>query len=141
MGKVMVSLSSKINESGAIIINSNLPKVLGDETQLIRVFQNLIDNSIKYSGDKQPTIFISAEDYEDKYLIKVKDNGIGIPIEYKDRIFEIFERLHSTKDYPGTGIGLAICKRIIERHGGRIWLDDTITEGAQFCFTLIKGEK
>ncbi len=141
MGKVMVALSSKIHETGAVIVNGNLPKVLGDETQIVRVFQNLLDNSIKYSGGKQPTIFINAEDNGDKYLLRVRDNGIGIQPEYKDRIFEIFERLHSTKDYPGTGIGLAICKRIVERHGGRIWLDESITEGAQFCFTLIKGKK
>ncbi|HPN37670.1 MAG TPA: PAS domain S-box protein [Melioribacteraceae bacterium] len=141
MGKVMVALSSKIHETGAVVVNGSLPIVFGDETQIIRLLQNLIDNSIKYSGGKQPTIFIMAEDLNDKYLFKVRDNGIGIPFEYKDRIFEIFERLHTVNEYPGTGIGLSICKRIIDRHGGRIWLDETVTDGAQFCFTLNKGRK
>ena len=141
MGKVMVALSSKIHETGAVVINGNLPVVFGDEIQIVRLFQNLIDNSIKYSGGKQPTIFITAEDMEDKYLLKIKDNGIGIGAEFKEKIFEIFERLHSKIEYPGTGIGLSICRRIVERHGGRIWLDETYSDGALFCFTLNKGSK
>ncbi len=141
LGKVLISLSTKIHESKAVIINSGLPYVLADESQIFRLLQNLLDNSIKYRSDKQPTIFISAEDMGNKYLIKIKDNGIGIPKEYKEKIFEIFERLHSSSEFPGTGIGLAICKRIVERHGGRIWLDANVTDGAQFCFTLFKGNK
>ncbi len=140
IGRVMINLYSKIQESNAIIANGYLPNVLGDEVQIVRVFQNLIDNSIKYSGDKIPGIYISAIESNGWYTVTVKDNGVGISMEYKDKVFELFERLHSSNEFPGTGIGLSICKRIIERHGGRIWLDSNVKEGVSFNFTLKKYE-
>lgn len=140
VGRVMINLYSKIQDSNAIIANGYLPNILGDEVQIIRAFQNLIDNSIKYSGDKVPGIYISAIENDGWYTITVKDNGVGISLEYKDKVFELFERLHPSNEFPGTGIGLSICKRIIERHGGKIWLDTNVTEGAAFNFTLKKYE-
>ncbi len=142
LGRVMINLYNKISEKNAIIANGFLPNVWGDEVQLIRVFQNLIDNSLKYTKDKEsPGIYISSAEQGDKYVITVKDNGIGINEEYKEKIFKLFERLNYNKEDQGTGIGLSICKRIIERHGGDIWLDTTIQDGAAFCFTLKKHEE
>ncbi|MFH0733046.1 MAG: ATP-binding protein [bacterium] len=138
LGRAIINLYNKINEKNAIVANGFLPNVWGDEVQLVRVFQNLIDNSLKYSSHLTPAIFISSEEQETEWVITVKDNGIGINEEYKEKIFKLFERLHSYNEYTGTGIGLTICKKIIERHGGRIWLDTSIKEGAAFCFTIKK---
>ena len=113
---------------------------MGDETQLIRLFQNLIDNAIKYRGTELPLIHISALKKKNEWEFSFRDNGIGIDIEFKDRIFEIFERLHSAKKYPGTGIGLAICKKIVERHGGKIWVEPNPDHGVTFYFTLMEKE-
>jgi signal transduction histidine kinase len=100
------------------------------------VFQNLLSNALKFAGDEAPRVSVSARRDNENWLFSVTDNGIGIPAEYAERIFVIFQRLHDKAAYPGTGIGLAMGRKIIEYHGGRIWLDTTVTSGARFCFTL-----
>jgi light-regulated signal transduction histidine kinase (bacteriophytochrome) len=111
--------------------------VLGDAGLLRLVFQNLIGNAIKFRGDAAPEVRLSAERENGLWRFRCEDNGIGIDPEYADRIFVIFQRLHSRASYEGTGIGLAMCRKIIEYHGGRMWLDTaTAHEGSAFCFTL-----
>ncbi len=134
-------LELAITESGATVICDPLPVVLADATQLTRVFQNLIGNAIKFRGAEPPRIRIWAEqrpgpNLRPEWVFAVQDNGIGIEPEYFERIFIIFQRLHSPRQYPGTGIGLAVCKRIVERHGGRIWVESTPGQGSTFYFTL-----
>jgi signal transduction histidine kinase len=113
-----------------------LPKVMADPLQLSQVLQNLISNAIKFHGDEKPHIYISAEQKGKEWVFSVSDNGIGIPAEHSERIFEIFQRLHNKKEYPGTGIGLATCKKIVERHGGRIWVKSEPGKGSTFYFTI-----
>jgi PAS domain S-box-containing protein len=132
------NLQEKISESGAVIHKSALPVIEGDELQLMRVFQNLIDNAIKFRGKDIPQIYIDSKEEGGKVLISVKDNGIGIDSKYKDKVFIIFQRLNSHINYPGTGIGLAICKRTIERHGGNVWLESEPGNGTTFYLTLNK---
>jgi light-regulated signal transduction histidine kinase (bacteriophytochrome) len=110
--------------------------VLGEATLLTAVFQNLINNALKFRGDEAPRVSVSVRRDGGDWLFSFSDNGIGIEPEYADRIFVIFQRLHDKATYPGTGIGLAMVKKIIEYHGGRIWLDTTVTTGARFWFTL-----
>jgi chemotaxis family two-component system sensor kinase Cph1 len=116
-----------------------LPTVNADRTQLLQVFQNLISNAIKYRSQRSPKIHVGTEEKGAEWLISVRDNGIGIAPQYADRIFRIFQRLHTRREYSGTGIGLAICKKIIERHSGRIWVESELDEGSTFYFTLPKG--
>jgi signal transduction histidine kinase len=130
------NLRMVVKDSGAVITYDELPKVNADETQLIQLFQNLIDNAIKFRSREVPNIHISAKDNRSEWLFSVADNGIGIDPQYAERIFIIFQRLHEREKYPGTGIGLAICKRIIERHGGRIWVDSEPGKGSTFFFTI-----
>ncbi len=136
LGKAITNLRDKIQQSQAVVHNDELPTVMADEMQLMRVFQNLIGNGIKFAGNQSPQINISAEEKNGEWLFSVKDNGIGIEAEYKERIFVIFQRLHGREKYPGTGIGLSICKRIIERHKGKIWVESKPGQGANFYFTL-----
>jgi light-regulated signal transduction histidine kinase (bacteriophytochrome) len=112
---------------------------MGDSTQLMQLFQNLIANAVKFRGDKIPTIRISAEQKDNFWVFAIKDNGIGIDPRYFQKIFLVFQRLHTRSAYPGTGIGLAICKRIVERHGGDIWVESEPGKGTAFFFTLPKG--
>jgi signal transduction histidine kinase len=125
-----------IRENDAKVICDPLPMVQADENQLIQLFQNLVSNGIKFRGNGNPEIHVSAQRDQGKWVFAVRDNGIGIEPRYWDQIFVMFKRLHTRKEYPGTGIGLAICKKIVERHGGRIWLESKPGEGSVFYFTL-----
>ncbi len=108
-----------------------------DEMQILQVFQNLIENAIKFKKKTElPKIHITCTKQHEMYQFSVADNGIGIEMQYHDRVFIVFQRLHSAKDYPGSGIGLSICKRIVERHGGTIWFESTVNEGTTFYFTI-----
>jgi signal transduction histidine kinase/DNA-binding LacI/PurR family transcriptional regulator len=136
LARVLSDLKIAIEEGDALITHDPLPLVLADGAQLMGVFQNLISNAIKFRADRQPHIHISAEEGEDEWVFSVQDNGIGIEPEYFERIFVVFTRLHTQAKYPGTGIGLAICKKVVERHGGRIWIESQPGEGTTFFFTL-----
>ena len=140
LGEAVKNLKVTIQETGALVTNNDLPIVLGDHTQIVQVFQNLIGNGIKFKrSGVAPRIHISAENdsLDSRFRVfKVSDNGIGIEPRHFVRLFEIFQRLHSKQEYPGTGIGLALCKRIVERHGGRIWVESEPGKGSSFLFTL-----
>ncbi|WP_126661329.1 PAS domain-containing sensor histidine kinase [Haloterrigena salifodinae] len=133
---VCEDLQMKIEETDAEIVAESLPRVRGDESQLQQVFQNLLSNALEYSGDEPPRVEIAAERARSTWRISVTDNGIGIDPNDQERVFEVFERLHSREEYDGTGIGLALCQRIIERHEGSIWVDSEPGEGTTFSFTL-----
>ena len=122
-----------------MITHDPLPTVMADALQLEQVFRNLVGNAIKFHGEQPPQIHVSVDQRGEEWLFSVRDNGIGIDSQYADRIFTIFERLHATKDYPGTGIGLAICKKVVERHGGRIWVESHPGQGAIFFWTIPKA--
>jgi len=136
LDKAVFNLRAAIEESGAIVTHDTLPSIMADSSQLIRLFQNLVGNAIKFRGEETPKIHISAEQKKGGWVFSVKDNGIGIAPQFADRIFLSFQRLHSRAEYPGTGIGLATCKRIVERHGGRIWVDSMPGNGSTFYFTI-----
>lgn len=136
--KVLGNLNIRIRETNAVIIRERLPFIHADESQMIQLFQNLIENSIKFSKSV-PHIRISYEQIHDNIIFAVKDDGIGIETQYFEKIFRIFQRLHSTEEYKGTGIGLAICKRIAERHGGEIWVKSVLGEGSTFHFKIRQG--
>jgi signal transduction histidine kinase len=132
----LLNLRAAIEESGARVTHDPLPTVLGDEAQLGQLFQNLIGNAIKYHGSSPPEIHVRCERDGDMWRFAVIDNGIGIDPEYAERIFIIFQRLHTKQEYPGTGVGLAICKKIVERHRGKIWVESAPRKGSIFYFTL-----
>jgi light-regulated signal transduction histidine kinase (bacteriophytochrome) len=134
--KAVGNLQAAIEESNALVAYDELPTVMGDTSQMISLFQNLIDNAVKFRGEEAPRIHISAEQKEDEWVFSIRDNGIGIDLKDSERIFGMFQRLHGSADYPGTGIGLAICKRIVERHGGRIWVESETGKGSTFYFTM-----
>ncbi|MDH3583782.1 MAG: ATP-binding protein [Phycisphaerae bacterium] len=134
------NLQVTVRESGARVTVGALPEVMGDDTQLLQVFQNLIGNAIKFRSDREPVVHVSAQRAEDAWEVMVRDNGIGIDAEHADRIFEVFRRLHGRDHYEGTGIGLAVCKKMVERHGGRIWVESVSGEGSAFHFTLPVAE-
>lgn len=136
MTTTLRSLRTTIEASAADIRCGRLPMVLGDAAQLTQLFQNLIANGIKFRGEPAPRIDVHAKREGAFWRFEVRDNGIGIAPEYFDRIFVMFQRLHNRSRYPGTGIGLAICKKIIERHGGQIWVESAPGQGARFVFTL-----
>ena len=138
LGDALRNLSAAIEENRAIVMNDDLPVVRADATQLSQLFQNLIGNAIKFRGVSFPCIRISACDLGSEWCFSVKDNGIGIEAQYADKVFVIFQRLHTRQEYRGTGIGLAICKRIVERHGGRIWFESEPGKGTTFYFALPK---
>jgi signal transduction histidine kinase len=134
--QAMSNLKHAIEENHALITYENLPVVMGDDTQLVRLFQNLIGNAIKFRGSEAPNIHIAAGKKENEWVFSVSDNGIGIDPEHVKKIFVIFQRLQKMDKYPGTGIGLAICKKIVEHHGGRMWVESEPEKGATFYFTL-----
>jgi PAS domain S-box-containing protein len=136
LDQTLENLRSTIIETGAEITHDPLPTVAADPTQLLQVFQNLIANAIKFCGDKQPHIHVSAIRNAHEWVFSIRDNGIGIATRHLDRIFVIFQRLNKRSEYDGTGIGLAIVKKIIERHGGRVWVESEIGEGSIFYFTI-----
>ncbi len=140
LATVQKNLERPIGESGAVLEIAPLPQVLGVASRLTQVFQNLVANAIKFHGQKPPRIEIAATPKGDEYIFSVRDHGIGIEPQYFDKIFIIFQRLHGKKDYPGTGIGLAVTKKIIEHHGGRIWIESSPGAGTTFFFTL-RGAK
>jgi two-component system, chemotaxis family, sensor kinase Cph1 len=130
------NLQTSIQETAAEITHGELPTVRADAGQLVQLFQNLIGNALKYRREAPPKIHVEACRNEDHWLFSVRDNGIGIDPKNQDRIFQIFQRLHTRAQYDGTGIGLAICKRIVDRHSGRIWVAAEPGPGATFRFTL-----
>jgi light-regulated signal transduction histidine kinase (bacteriophytochrome) len=141
LGAALVNLAAAIEESHALVTNDDLPTVRADGSQLALVFQNLIANAIKFHGPEAPRVHVSAAPKDGEWVFSVRDNGIGIDPQYADRLFIIFRRLHTQQEYPGTGIGLAICKRIVERHGGRIWFESELGKGSTFFFTLRRQPK
>ncbi len=139
LSSALVNVRAAIEDSGAVIRHSPLPIVYADPVQLVQVFQNLLGNAIKFHGGAPPEIDVAREETPEEWSFSVHDNGIGIDPKHADRIFQVFQRLHNRKDYPGTGIGLAICKKIAERHGGRIWVVSQPGQGATFHFTIHKN--
>ncbi|HJW24306.1 MAG TPA: ATP-binding protein [Rhodocyclaceae bacterium] len=134
--EVKANLAERIRERWAEVACSRLPTVGADRIQLAQVLQNLIENGIKYNTAETPRIVVAAERQGEEWVFSVADNGIGIDPKYHQRVFEIFRRLHTQQEYPGSGIGLAICTRIMERHGGRLWVDSREGAGSTFYFTL-----
>ncbi|ADZ10498.1 multi-sensor signal transduction histidine kinase [Methanobacterium lacus] len=137
---VSFNLKSSIEENNATITYDPLPTINGDPSQIRQLFQNLISNAIKFHGDTPPKIHVSAQELDDECIFGVTDNGIGINQNHQEQIFSIFKRLHTRKDYEGTGIGLAICKRIVERHGGKIWVESEEGNGSTFYFTISNNQ-
>ena len=139
LDEALAGLRAAIEESGAVVERGDLPEILASRSQFIQLFQNLVGNAIKYRGDARPEVHISAEPGSGTasgWIFRVRDNGIGMNPEHLDRIFLIFQRLHTPDEYSGTGIGLAICKKIVELHGGRIWAESEPGKGSTFCFTI-----
>jgi light-regulated signal transduction histidine kinase (bacteriophytochrome) len=130
------NLQAAIRDSGAVITSEPLPTVMGHPAQLMQVFQNLIGNAIKFRSLEPPRIHVAAEKCGETWHFTISDNGIGIDPKYHDRIFGVFQRLHSPDKYPGSGVGLAACKHIVERHGGRIWVESQPGRGSVFHFTI-----
>jgi hypothetical protein len=137
LARALVTLDDRITASNARIVSSGLPVVRGDPTLLTALFQNLVGNALKYrSPEREPHIEVSAEHRGTDWLFTVADNGIGIDPQYSERIFTIFQRLHLRDQYGGTGIGLALCRKIVEFHRGKIWLGESAGPGATFLFTI-----
>jgi light-regulated signal transduction histidine kinase (bacteriophytochrome) len=132
----LIALKQAIEESGADVQGSALPTIMADPVQLGQLFQNLVGNAIKFRNHNPPVVRVAAERRDKEWLFRVVDNGIGFDPQYSDRVFVMFQRLHGKEDYAGTGIGLAVCKKIVERHGGRIWVESKPGEGTSFYFTL-----
>ncbi|MGB9200751.1 PAS domain-containing sensor histidine kinase [Methanobacterium sp.] len=137
---VLRNLKPSIRESKAHITHDYLPNIMGDHVQIIQLLQNLIGNAIKFKGNDPPDIHISAKDNGNDWMFSVNDKGIGIDQNHQEQIFSIFKRLHTKEEYPGTGIGLSISKRIVERHNGQIWIESELGKGSTFYFTIPKVE-
>ena len=135
------NLRGAIKESNAQVSVGSLPGVFADATQLTQLFQNLIGNAIKYRNERKPEIRVSANSAGNAWTFSVQDNGIGIEPQYFERIFQMFQRLHTRREYSGTGIGLALCRKIVERHGGRIWVESQPGQGSTFQFTIPRAEE
>jgi PAS domain S-box-containing protein len=136
MSTSLANLAAAIRENAAVVTSEVLPTVMADETQMLQLFQNLLGNALKFRGEAAPVVHVSARRRGEEWVIEVRDNGIGIEPEFRQKVFGVFQRLHRRQDYPGTGIGLAICKKVVERHGGRIWVESEVGRGSSFLFTL-----
>lgn len=136
LDEALGNLEGAIVDNGAVITHDPLPLVRADDQQLVQLFQNLIGNAVKFKGEDPPRIYISALQEGNEWLLSISDNGIGIDPEFNERIFQIFQRLHARGEYSGTGIGLSVCQKIVERHGGRIWVESEPGQGSTFRFTL-----
>ncbi|MEZ4416933.1 MAG: PAS domain S-box protein [Gemmatimonadota bacterium] len=141
LANILNDLDTAIREAGAVVEVGPLPVIEGDATQLGLVMQNLIGNAIKFHSKRPPHVRVQAREQEDGWEISVADNGVGIPAEHREKVFEVFKRLHSRKRFPGTGIGLAICRRIVEDHGGRIWVEAGVSGGSVFRFTIPRASE
>src|SRR5262249_60091 len=138
----VANLKSAIEKSGARLTSDTLPVVMGDSTQLIQLFEHLLSNAIKFTDQGHcPVIHVSAQEEQNEWRIAVGDHGIGIDAKKFGQLFALFHRLHPPDQYPGAGIGLAICKKIVQRHGGRIWVDSALGEGSTFYFTLLAATR
>lgn len=131
-----LNLKTSIDDNDAQITHDDLPTIKVDEQLMVQLFQNIISNAIKYRGYESPKIHISAKKDDKQWLFSVKDNGIGISGKHLDKIFTIFQRLHTNEEYEGTGIGLAIAQKIVHQHGGKIWVESKLGEGTVFYFTI-----
>jgi light-regulated signal transduction histidine kinase (bacteriophytochrome) len=136
LSKALVNLRAAQEASGASVTHGELPVILADGQQVTQLFQNLIGNAMKFRAEEPPKIHVACEERPDLWVFTVRDNGIGLDPQYSDRIFMMFQRLHTKAEYPGTGIGLAICKKIVDRHGGRIWVESQPGKGCTFGFTI-----
>lgn len=136
LAQILRALCIQIEETQAVVTSAPLPTVYADKTQLGQVLQNLLSNALKFHGTKPPRIHVAAKPNGREWLFSVQDQGIGLDPQFAERIFVIFQRLHTRREYPGTGLGLALCKKIIERHGGQIWVESQPGNGATFYFTL-----
>src|ERR1700688_5105363 len=137
LGEALANLRATIKEGGAVVTHDSLPAITTDDTQLAQVFQNLVGNAIKYRSGEVPHIHVSAtKNGGNEWIFSVRDNGLGIDPQYFDRIFVLFQRLHGRTEFQGTGIGLAICKKMLAQLGGRIWVESQPEEGAIFYFSL-----
>jgi signal transduction histidine kinase len=134
--EVLTTLAPAMQECGAVVTHDALPIVWAERTQVAQIFQNLIGNAVKFRGQEPPIIAVEAEQADQRWRFNVRDNGIGIAPEYAENIFVVFQRLHARTEYPGNGIGLAICKKIVERNGGKIWVESQPGSGSSFKFTL-----
>lgn len=138
LNEVLLNLRVIIENTHAVIKSDPMPKIMANHLGMVRIFQNLLSNALKYRSQKPPEITISVESKENEFVFSIKDNGIGIDPQYSSRIFDMFQRLHSKSEYSGSGIGLAICKRVVENHGGRIWVSSELGQGSTFFFTMPK---
>jgi signal transduction histidine kinase len=136
LAQALRNLEAGINSAQATVIHDPLPTLSVDAGQIRQLFQNLVGNALKFRGEQPPNIYIGAKRQEGRWVFSVRDNGIGIDPQYYEKLFQVFQRLHTRKDYPGTGIGLAICKKIVERHGGTIWVESQSGQGATFYFSI-----
>jgi PAS domain S-box-containing protein len=140
LGQALINLRGTLEASGAVVTHDPLPVLRMDKSQIVQLFQNLIGNAIKFHGEELPRVHVAAEQTGNEWRFSIRDNGIGFDPQYTERIFSIFQRLHTREEYPGTGIGLAICKKVVERHGGRIWAETQPGKGSTFHFTIASGE-
>ena len=141
LDQVAASLRPAIDASGAALTHDPLPTLLADASQMVQLLQNLINNAIKFHGHEPPHVHVSSEKNNGEWVFSVSDNGIGIDPKDAQRIFVIFQRLHTDREYHGTGIGLAVCKKIVERHGGRIWVKSQPGNGSMFQFTIPRKDR